>query len=305
LKGKRLKYGDTIGIIMPASPEEDLKIKQHILVLREMGFKVKEGAHIYDKHGYLAGEDSVRAKDLTNMFLDEEVNAIMCYKGGYGTMRILPYIDYNIIRKHPKIFIGYSDITTLLNSFYQKSGLVTFHGPMVGSNLEDINTAESFFSALMLGTSPYNMNTPTEFKEKYYGNCSADGVIVGGNLSLICSLLGTPYEIDTDNKILFIEEVGEAPYRIDRMLTQLVLSGKLQKCCGFILGQFTDCFAANTTSLTVDNILLEKILSLNKPTVTEFMSGHDYPKLTIPIGAKARIDLHNERIEVLESVVKD
>lgn len=305
MKGKKLKYGDTIGVIMPASPEEDLKIKQHILFLGEMGFKIKEGVHIYDKYDYLAGEDSARAKDLINMFQDDEVDAIMCYRGGYGTMRILPYIDYDIIKMHPKIFIGYSDITTLLNSFYQKSGLITFHGPMVGSNLEDINTAESFFSTLMLGTSPYSINNPIESKEKYYGSCSASGEIVGGNLSLICSLLGTPYEIDTDNKILFIEEVGEPPYRIDRMLTQLVLSGKLQKCCGFIVGQFTDCFSTSAASITVNDILLEKILNLNKPTVTKFMSGHDYPKLTIPIGAKVRIDLLNERIEVLESVVED
>jgi muramoyltetrapeptide carboxypeptidase len=306
VKGNKLKYGDTIGIIMPASPQENCIIDKHISNLINMGFSVKKGAHIYDKHGYLAGMDEDRARDLMDMFLDKDVDAIMCYRGGYGTMRILSYIDKDIIKQHPKIFIGYSDITSLLNFFTLKCNLITFHGPMVSSNFGDTATTNSFLSTLMFGTEPYIINNSKDREEKYYGNSSAEGILVGGNLSLICSTIGTPYEITTKNKILFIEEVGENPYRVDRMLTQLLLCEKLQKCQGFILGQFTDCSSNSPEkSLTLHDVLQDRILSLSKPTVINFMAGHSYPNLTLPIGAIVRINPQYEHVEVLESVVKD
>lgn len=306
MKGKKLRFGDTIGVIMPASPEDDCIIQKHISILKEMGFIVKEGAHLYDKHGYLAGKDEDRARDLTNMFLDDSVDAIMCFRGGYGTIRLLPFIDYKILRKYPKIFIGYSDITILLNYFYEKFNLITFHGPMLNSDLEDEPTITAFYNTLMHGTKPYTLSNPKECPEIYYGSSPAEGVIVGGNLTLLCSTIGTPYEINTRNKLLFIEEVGEAPYRIDRMLTQLLMSGKLHDCRGIILGQFTDCSANNPDkSLSLEDVLTERILSLNKPTIMNFMSGHDYPKITLPIGAKAQVDPCNKKFEILQAVVKD
>jgi muramoyltetrapeptide carboxypeptidase len=305
MKARRLKHGDTIGIICPASPEDSTVIKQHIENLKKLGFKIKEGRHLYDKHGYLAGTDENRAADIIDMFIDNEVNAVMCYRGGYGTMRLLPLIDFDILKRHPKIFIGYSDITTLLNHMAEKCSLITFHGPMAGSDFGDSCTLESFLHALTGGNKPYRIKNPLQFQETYYGDSVTEGILAGGNLSLICSTLGTPYEIKTKDKILFIEEVGETPYRIDRMLTQLLLAGSLQRCKGFILGQFTDCSTENQDrSLSLQEVLADRLLSLNKPTIVNFMSGHDYPKLTLPIGAKVRIDCRNKEFEVLEAVVK-
>ncbi|MCY6370280.1 S66 peptidase family protein [Clostridium ganghwense] len=302
---KKLKQGDTIGLISPASPEDTSKIKKAISFLKSLGFKVKEGKHLYDKWGYLAGKDNDRAEDLMNMFLDKDVDMILCIRGGYGSMRILPLLNYQLIKNNPKIFMGYSDITTFLNIISSKCNLITFHGPMGSSNFTDKDTLKSFLNTLITCDKPYVISNP---KDKIL-NCRngeyAEGKIVGGNLSLIASTLGTPYEIDTRGNILFIEEVSEEPYAIDRMLTHLHLSGKLQQCSGFILGQFTDCPSPSySKSLTLAQVIEDRLLSLNKPTLYNFMSGHDYPKLTLPIGVKARIDCNNARIEILEAVVK-
>lgn len=303
--GKSLKFGNTIGLISPASPEEPDKIKKSIEFLKEQGFKVKEGKHLYDKLGYLAGTDKDRAKDLMDMFLDDSVDMILCVRGGYGCMRILPLLDYGTIKKNPKIFIGFSDITTLLNKLTQQCGLITFHGPMGTSNLEDSETLKSFLSTLMNGYRPYKLKNPENISLNCNTRGIAEGKIVGGNLSLIASTLGTPYEIDTKGNILFIEDISEQPYAIDRYLTQLFLAGKLQECSGFIIGQFTKCSLPNyDRSLTLNDIIKDRIISLKKPTLSNFMSGHDYPKLTIPIGAKARIDCYKGEIDILEPVVK-
>lgn len=304
--GKKLSYNDTIGIISPAGPETADFIREHIDVLKRMGFKVKEAEHLYDHQGYLAGDDIDRAKDLINMFKDPQVDAIICFRGGYGTMRILPFIDFNIIRGNPKIFVGYSDITTLLNYFAQNCGLVTFHGPMVNSNLEDKYTCESLINTLMFGNKPYCIKNPPEYPFLFHGNkYPVTGILVGGNLTLLCSTLGTKYEVDTDGKILFIEDIGEEPYKIDRMLTQLSLAGKLQNCRGFILGQFKDCDSDNyERSLSLSRVLEDRLLFLNKPTLLNFMSGHDYPKLTLPIGAAVTLNPYCNEIKVLEAVVK-
>lgn len=302
---RRLKLGDTIGFISPASPENPEKIKSGIDFLREHGFKVKEGKHLYDRWGYLAGTDEDRAKDFMDMFLDDDVDMILCVRGGYGSMRILPLLDFNLIKNNPKILVGFSDITTLLNTISQRCNLITFHGPMGSSNLKDAETLKSLFSTLMNGNRPYKLLNPKNINLNCIVSGIAEGRIVGGNLTLIASTLGTPYEIDTENNILFIEDVGEAPYVIDRMLTQLYLAKKLEKCSGFIIGQFTDCSLHNyERSLTLHEVIENRILPLNKPTLSNFMSGHDYPKLTLPIGARASIDCNIGKINILEPVVK-
>lgn len=303
--GKRLLPGATIGVVSPASPENPESIKKGIALLNSLGFNVKEGKHIYDRWGYLAGSDEDRASDIMDMFMDNEVDMILCIRGGYGTMRMLQYIDLDIVKQNPKIFAGFSDITTLLNSFAQKCGLITFHSPMATSKLDDELTLKSFLEALERGYEPYTLENPegTELKTEIEG--ITEGTLVGGNLSLIAGTVGTPYEIDTKDKILFIEDVGEEPYRIDRMLTQLHLAGILQDCKGFILGQFTNCTLPHyERSLTLDEVIKDRILSLNKPTVSNFMSGHSYPKLTVPIGVKVRLDTVHPHIDVLDPVVE-
>lgn len=303
--GKRLNYGDTIGLISPASPEDPSKIKGAIEFLRSQGFQVKEGKHLFDKWGYLAGQDKDRAKDLMDMFEDKEVDMILCMRGGYGSMRLLPYLDFDILRSNPKIFVGFSDITVLLNILASTCNLITFHGPMGTSDFTDTTTLSNFITTLMNGNRPYKLLNPSNIFLTCNVNGKARGRIVGGNLSLIAATLGTPYEIHTSGNILFLEDIGEKPYSIDRLLTHLYLAGKLQQCSGFIIGQFTDCSLPNyERSLTVNEVILDRILSLNKPTLSNFMSGHDYPKLTLPIGAKAYIDCNIGEINILEPVVR-
>jgi len=302
---KRLKLGDTIGIVSPASPEAIDSIKAGINTLKNLGFNVKEGNHIYDKLGYLAGTDEDRARDLMDMFLDKDVKMVLWIRGGYGSMRLLPLIDYNLIKENPKIFMGYSDATCFINYLAKKCKLVTFHGPMVSSNLEDKDTLNSFLNSIMNGYKPYTIINPSSIKANCLIGGEVSGQLVGGNLALMAATMGTPYEIDIKNKILFIEEVGEEPYAIDRMLTQLLLSGKLQQCKGFILGQFKGCTLPHyDRSLTLEQIIENRILSLNKPTLANFMTGHDNPKLTLPIGAKVRLNCDLGQIEVLGGVVK-
>lgn len=303
---KRLKKGDTIGIIAPSGPEDYEKIKNNIELLKGLGFKVKEGKYIRNKWGYLAGNDYDRASDFNNMFLDNSIDMIMCIRGGYGAMRILPMIDFNIVKNHPKIFAGFSDITTLLNNISSKCGLITFHSPMLTSNLSDKITCESFFNTVMNGYKNYTIQNPENFPTKSLSNINKiSGELVGGNLSLISSTIGTPYELNTKDKILFIEDVGESPYKIDRMLTQLRLANKLQDCKAFILGQFTQCSLPHyKRSLTLKEVISDRLLSLNKPTLSGIQSGHSYPRLTLPIGAKVSIDFESGIIETLEPIVK-
>lgn len=298
---KKLRFGDTIGVISPASGDESEKITSKIELLKSLGFNVKIGKHVYDKYGYLAGKDIDRAFDINSAFQDPSINAIMCYRGGYGTMRMIPYINFNLLKSNPKIFIGYSDITTLLNHIYRKNKLITFHGPMASSDLKD-ETLKSFLDTLMNGDKPFSIINPNNTPLKSYGSKSVSGIIVGGNLSLICATIGTPYEINFRDKILFIEEVDEAPYAIDRMLCQLTLSNKLQQCAGFILGQFKDC--SSDKELSLEQVLDHYIFALNKPVIYNFMSGHDIPKLTLPIGAKAALDMSGHIIEILKPIVK-
>lgn len=305
MRAEKLCYGSTIGLISPASAENPDKIEQGIEYLKSLGFNVKSGEHIYDKWGYLAGSDKDRASDLMNMFMDKDVDMILCIRGGYGTMRILPYIDFEIIRENPKIFAGFSDITTLLNSIFQKCNLITFHSPMATSNLSDPYTLKSFIDTLENGYNPYTITNPEDIELVTSVPGTAKGRLAGGNLCLMASTLGTPYEVDTNDKILFIEDVSEEPYSIDRMLTQLLLAKKLQCCKGFILGQFKNCTLPNyERSLTLDEVIGDRILSLKKPTVSNFMCGHSYPKLTLPIGANAVLDADKKEIKITEAVVK-
>lgn len=300
----KIKIGSTIGIISPASPESPENIKSGIDFLKNLGFKIKEGKHIYDKWGFLAGSDKDRAFDLMSMFMDDEVDMILCIRGGYGTMRILPLIDFEIIRTHPKIFAGFSDITTILNSLFQRCNLITFHSPMCTSNFEDKITLGSFIDTLTQGDRPYSIKNPKDMELECFNIGVSSGRLVGGNLSLICSTLGTPYAIDTRDNILFIEDVGVNPYEIDRMLTQLLLSDKLKVCSGIIIGQFSNCQLKHyERSLTIDEVVEDRILSLKIPTFLNVASGHSYPKLTLPIGAKASLNFNTKSIDILEPVL--
>lgn len=232
-KGKRLQVGDTIGLVAPASPVSIERIQTAIAILRRLGFRVKTGESAGKVYGgYMVSTPLERAVDLHAMFADDDVRAILCLRGGYGATQILPYLDLEWIRENPKLFIGYSDITALHIAFQQKCGIATIHGPMAAVEFikEDDLSVQSLLQLASTGVPAGS----------YTGEAWSEGAVTapltGGNLSLICALMGTPFEIDTSGKILFLEEVHEEPYAIDRMLTQLQLSGKLDDASGFVLG---------------------------------------------------------------------
>lgn len=299
IKGKILKPGCTIGIVAPASPENADTIDKKIEFFSSLGFKIKKGKHIYDKNGYLAGSDYARGKDLTDMFQDNSVDGIICLRGGYGSIRTLPYINFNCIKKNPKFFCGYSDITLLLN-YFSKLGLITFHGPMITSDFTDKETLNSFLNVSSCNTKfIYDLNN---FKNiSFINKKSFYGRIVGGNLSIICSSIGTKFEIDTKNSILLIEDIGEPLYSLDRLLTQLLCCGKFHKCNGIILGTFKDCEPKIiSNNCTLEEIVSNRLAPLNIPIIKGVPFGHEYPNITIPIGVSATFNASTNIIHINE-----
>lgn len=284
-----LKLGDTIGLIAPSSPVPADRVEACKALLESWGYKVKEGNGIYSAlHGYLAGPAPARAADINAMFADPAVKAIFCLRGGDGSCQVMDKLDLRIIRSNPKIFVGYSDITNFHVFLNQQAGLVTFHGPMVSANmLEDYDefTKESFEAALALGNKgSLELKNPEgePFKALRFGQ--AEGTIAGGNLSLICSMLGTPYEINTKGRILFIEDVDETTWHVDRMLYHLKYSGKLDQAAGVIVGDFRGQSNPRDPGYLVEELLRDFFTGYNKPVIYNVKSGHCIPLSTIPLG---------------------
>lgn len=304
-KPKALKLGDTIGLIAPSSPTSGENVRKAERVISDMGFKVKMGRSPYEVYGYLSGSDELRVSDINDMFGDPTVDGIIALRGGYGTPRILDLIDYDLIRKNPKVFVGYSDITALHIAFTQMADLVTFHGPMVTSDMIDgfhDFSKESLLRNILDTQLIGKIENPGGQEIIVINGGVAEGSIIGGNLSLIVGTLGTPYEIDLKGKILFIEEVGEEPYNIDRMLNQLRLSGKFNDAVGIIFGDFNDCGAKKQNeSLTVEQVIKDYMKNIKKPVIGNLKAGHCSPMVTIPLGVKARIDGDNGEFHILEN----
>ena len=298
LKPFRLKQGDRIGVPAPAGPVEKEELQEGIELLQSLGFPVILSEHALSRKGYLAGEDELRLRDLHAMFRDERVKAILCARGGYGTLRLFEHIDFDLIRRHPKILIGYSDITALLLAVSKKTGLVTFHGPV----LKDLgkNGGENLRSLMKLITSgePVVMECPGA-RALIQG--SAEGKLVGGNLTLITHLLGTPFLPSAKGTLLFIEEKGEALYRVDRMLTHLHLSGFFGACRGIMVGAFEDC----GDPADVEALIEERLGGLHVPIMTGFPFGHGEENTALPIGAKAALDTARKRLSLKEPCVRE
>lgn len=300
LRPRRLQPGMTVGLVTPASNVwEDEDIRFACDVVESLGFKVKEGNNLYQRTQYLAGPDEARAADFNGMFADPDVDAVFCLRGGYGTPRILPLLDYENIRRNPKVLLGYSDITALLNAIYHRSGVITFHGPIAAQNFTDYTLGE-FSKVLMHGERPVPLGAPPPFEgapgrvedknriTRFAGG-SVRGRLIGGNLTLLTSLLGTPFEPDFRDKILFLEDVGEAPYRVDRMLTQLWLAGKLQQVAGIVFGKFTEADVEGNT-FSIEHVLRERCQNLGVPVIRGLMIGHVEDQTVIPVGAMAELD---------------
>ncbi|WP_370773142.1 LD-carboxypeptidase [Clostridium sp.] len=304
IKPKPLHQGDTVAIISPASPTDKNLIDKCVDSLNTLGLKVVVGESCLSEHGFLSGTDDIRAKDINCMFADKNIKGIFALRGGYGCARLLNLIDFKLIKKNPKIFVGYSDITALHIAINQKSKLVTYHGPMISTELIkglDEYTA-SYYKKFIFGNEKVEeIYNPEGYNLESINTGISSGQLIGGNLSLICSSLGTKYEINTKNKILFLEEVEEPPYKIDRMLTQLKQSGKLKDVNGIVLGTFTNCIAPNTKkSLSLQDVFNEIILPLNKPTLSNLACGHCLPTLTLPLGSKVLLDANTKKIKILE-----
>lgn len=308
IKPQALKLGDMVGIIAPSSPTSNENVKAAEDKLIEMGFKVKLGKSPYERYGYLSGTDSTRANDINEMFKDEEIKAIICVRGGYGTPRILDLLDYDVIKNNPKIFVGYSDITALHIAFTQKCNLVTYHGPMLSSDMiKDFSefSKDKLFKTLMDPEPLGKISNPQGEEIVTINGGIAEGTIIGGNLSLIVATIGTPYEIDVKGKLLFIEEIGEEPYKIDRMLNQLRLSGKLEDASGIILGDFNNCESGkHEENLTLSQVIDDHIKPLKKPTIYNLQAGHCNPMVTLPLGVMARLDADKGELTILENSVE-
>lgn len=289
-----LNPGDKVALTAPSSPVSNKVLSAATDSLVFLGLKPVVMPSCTMHHGYLAGSDVQRAKDVNTAFADKTIKGVFCLRGGYGAMRILPLLDFETIRNNPKVFVGYSDITALHTVFNNTCGFITFHGPMPSNEYTQIDdfTLKSLTSYIFHDKREIINPSNENMKVLLPGRCH--GILTGGNLSLLVGTLGTPYEIDTKSKILFIEEVDERPYRIDKSLTQLALAGKFRDCNGIILGAFTGCGTSHPlNSLSFETVVDEIVLSHNKPIVSNLRAGHIHSQTTLPLGAPIELDLNN------------
>ncbi|MDY6838139.1 MAG: LD-carboxypeptidase [Thermodesulfobacteriota bacterium] len=296
IKPTALSPGDTIGIAAPASPFDRKAFEQGVEVLEAMGFNVKIPDNLFKREGYLAGSDSERAALLMGLFSDGEVRAVLCARGGFGSMRLLPFLDFEAMGNHPKILVGFSDVTALLVSLYRKCGLVTFHGPMMTTLAKGSQATSSALMAAITAHSPLVL-TPSRPVVLNPGH--AAGPVIGGNLSTLSHLMGTPFELVFGGHLLFLEERGEAPYRIDRMLSQLHLGGRLDGVAGVILGSFEDCGALEEVYDIVKGVFQNRPV----PVLAGFDIGHGEDNVTLPMGLWADLDTENGNLRFLEHAV--
>jgi muramoyltetrapeptide carboxypeptidase len=315
IKPQKLSKGDTVGLITPASAVTREAFEKAIENLEGFGFKVKYSENMRVKKGFLAGTDKQRLQDLHSMFEEPEVKGVVCARGGYGSGRLLPFIDYELIKANPKVFVGYSDITALLFAIHAKTGLVCFHGPVGASTFSGF-TSEQFEDVIIKGKNKTTIERPKKWDDlddpayqlSKINHGEAKGALIGGNLSLIVSLMGTPYDIDFTDKIVFIEDVGESPYKVDRMLTQILNSRKFETAKGIVLGVFNDCETKPddpdfSQSLSLKEVLEDRFSNLNIPVIYGLPIGHIGDNATLAFGVQAELNVEKAQLKILESGV--
>ncbi|MCW5579872.1 MAG: LD-carboxypeptidase [Luteimonas sp.] len=306
-----LRKGDTVALVSPSSAtDEALSLQLAREVMEALGLKVKTGAHYASRRGHLAGTDAGRAGDLNAMFADDEVRGIVCVRGGSGAARLLPLLDYALIRRNPKVLLGYSDITALHNALLSRAGLVTFHGPIGSGSWNRFNVDQFrrvfFDRELMHYHNPVDAGdelVPRRNRTTTITGGQVRGELVGGNLTVLTALAGSPYLPDFSGRILFLEDVSEAPYRVDRMFSTLKLMGALDRIAGFIFGECTDCDpGAGYGSLTLDQIFDDHIRPLGIPAYRGAMIGHIRQQFIVPVGAPVELDADAGTFRMLEPV---
>lgn len=305
IKPKRLKPGDTIGIVAPASPPaEEQAIDRCKEAIERLGYKVVISPNVRKRLGFLAGTDEERVADLEFAFANPEIDAIFCLRGGWGSARLVRTLNLETIKNNPKIFVGFSDITMLHLVINKMVGLVTFHGPMCTSHLvkDDLPAYTSdCFWRILSEPAPFGSIIKEGQSTKTIVPGQVEGPLIGGNLSIIVTTLGTPYEIDTKGKIVFIEDVDEKPYRIDRMLTHLLNAGKLYDAAGIVCGGFTNCEPDKKTEWTqqVEDVIQDRLAPLGIPLAIGFPFGHVDLTATLPVGVPARLVANKEQADLI------
>ncbi|GIP37740.1 putative murein peptide carboxypeptidase [Paenibacillus sp. J31TS4] len=304
VKPRALRPGDCVGITAPASCGELEQAKKAAVHLERLGLTVRFGATLSKQYGYLAGTDEERAAELNAMFADPGIQGIVCARGGYGTARMAELLDYDTIAANPKVFWGYSDITFLHAAIGGRTGLVTFHGPMlVCLAKEDVHPLTVRSLEMMMGQ---DVRLPETLQLQTLVEGEAAGPIIGGNLTLLASSIGTPFEVDTAGKLLLIEEIEEEPYRIDRMLNQLRMAGKLDAAAGILIGDFTDCEPQKRKpSFDWQEVVRQYVVPAGRPAVMGLPIGHGSPHIAVPLGVPARLKTAENTLELLESALAD
>ena len=308
IKPPRLKPHGTIGVITPASPVKPDRLQRGIAYFERKGYRIELGKHVQKGKGYLAGTDAERLEDLHTMFSNPAIDAIICARGGYGTPRILDKIDYAIIRNNPKIFIGYSDLTALQLAIFQKTGLITFSGPMLGVEFaeEEISVSmEANFWRLISEPIAFGAMAPMH-RGDYPVIAKGDvtGRLLGGCMALINCIIGTEFLPDLKDAVLLFEDVGESPMRVDRYLSQLRYAGILKAAAGIVIGRFEDSETEDEMRYKrLTNLLHDYFDTFSGPVINKFEYGHFPAKYTIPIGANVRLRTDPATVDILESVV--
>lgn len=312
MKPAPLHPGDTIGVVAPASPPRDMaRLEAGLAYLRGLGYRVEVGRADLAPHGYLCGTDAARLAELNAFLRRDDVKALFCVRGGYGTLRLLPHLDYEAARRHAKLLVGYSDITALLLAVYARAGLVTFHGP-VGISTWNAFSVDAFRRVLFDGEAVVMRNpqgpdgalVQTDDRVQTLTPGTARGRLAGGNLSVLAALVGTPYLPAWDGHVLFLEDTGEEIYRVDRMLTQLRLAGVLDRLAAFVFGKCTGCDPGEGYgSLTLTEVLADHVGPLGIPAWYGAMIGHIARKHTVPLGVEAEVDAGRGTIRLLEPAV--
>jgi len=306
IKPHRLNKGDTVGIVAPAWTFDPDTLKKGVDKLKKLGFKVKYDRAIFSKYWSMAGHDKERAEQVNLMFADKEVKAIFCAKAGYGSMRTIPYLDSKVIRKNPKIFIGYSDITILLSYLYKTAQMIVFHGPIVSDEIYENMSPITLDYLLHSITQPRPLGELQFPCLKSLKSGKASGILVGGNMSLVLNSIGTPYEIDSQDKILFLEDIGEDMEVIDSYIMQLKLAGKLKRVKGIVFGRMIGCVDLSGEKYTIRHILNDVLHDVNVPIIYGFPSGHREPgeiDITLPLGVSVTLDANDPKLIINESAV--
>jgi muramoyltetrapeptide carboxypeptidase len=301
-KPPRLHYGDLIGVVSPAAAVGEEPLRRGCAELERLGFAVRVGAHALDRHRFLAGTDRDRTQELTNMLQDPYIRAIFCSRAGYGSGRVLPLLDFSVLPYTPKIFLGYSDVSLVLNAFVQQAGWVSFHGPVVAGEFANHFSPRSRAHLLKLLTTGYGEDhLPFSLTLR---DGVAEGRLLGGCLSVLVTTLGTPFAFDTRGAILFLEDVGEKPYRIDRMLTHLKQAGKLDDLAGVIFGEMSGCLGETNDPTLLLSIITDLFADYNYPVGFGLPAGHNGENFALPLGINVRLDTQQQVLTFLESAVE-